>query len=225
MSARPPIRVYLLEGHDLVRRGILSLLADEADIAVIGQSGLAATARVELLVLRPDVAVLDAHLSDGEGVDVCREVRAIAPGIKAMILTDRKDEEAISAAILAGASGYVHKEIEGGSLVSAIRLVASGHSLIDRSAAARVMEQVAFHRRTSQMVADLTPQQTRILALIADGLTNREIAERLFLAEKTVKNHVTALLSRLGVAHRTQAAVVARRVRGDQPVSGSTVVS
>ncbi|WP_223162795.1 LuxR C-terminal-related transcriptional regulator [Nocardioides antri] len=225
MSAKPPIRVYLLEGRDLVRRGILSLLADEADIEVTGHSGLAVTALVELLVLRPDVAVLDAHPPDGDGVDLCREVRAITPGMKAMILTDRKDEEAISAAILAGASGYVHKEIEGGSLVSAIRLVASGHSLIDRSAAARVMEQVAFHRRASQVVADLTPQQTRILSLIADGLTNREIAERLFLAEKTVKNHVTALLSRLGVAHRTQAALLAQRLRGDQPASGSTVLS
>lgn len=217
VSAKPPIRVYLLEGHDLVRRGIVSLLEGEADIEVTGHVGRAGTARAELLVLRPDVAVLDAHPPDGDGVEICREIRAFDPEVKAMILTDRHDEDAISAAILAGASGYVHKQIEGGSLVSAIRLVASGHSLIDRTVAAKVMEEVAFHRRSAKVVADLTPQQTKILSLIADGLTNREIAARLFLAEKTVKNHVTALLSRLGVAHRTQAALLAQRLRGEGP--------
>ena len=218
MSAKPPIRVYLLEGHDLVRRGIVSLLEMEPDIEIAGQAGLASKALTELLEMRPDVAVIDAHLPDGDGVDVCRKVRAADAGIKAMILTSENDDDAISAAILAGASGYVHKQIEGISLVSAIRLVASGHSLIDRSVAARVMEEVAFHRRSAKVVSELTPQQSRILALIAEGLTNREIAERLFLAEKTVKNHVTALLSRLGVAQRTEAAVLARRLRGETVV-------
>lgn len=213
VSAKPPIRVYVLEGHDLVRRGIVSLLADEPDVEIVGQTGRAATAVRELAELEPDVAVLDARAPDGFGVDVCRAVRERAPTVKTMILTNQQDDEAVSAAILAGASGYVHKQIEGGALLSAIRLVATGHSLIDRAAAARGMETVAFHRRTGQVVADLTPQQTRILALIADGLTNREIAERMVLAEKTVKNHVTALLSRLGVAHRTQAAVIAQRLR------------
>ncbi len=215
MTAKPLIRVYLLEGHDLVRRGIVSLLEAQDDIEVAGHSARAGTALPELLELLPDVAVLDARPSDGDGVEICREVRAFEPKVRAMILSDRQDDDAISAAILAGASGYVQKQIEGGSLVSAIRLVASGHSLIDRSVAARVVEEVAFRRRSAKVVSHLTPQQTRILSLIADGLTNREIAERLFLAEKTVKNHVTALLSRLGVAHRTQAALLAQRLRGE----------
>lgn len=209
------IRVYLLDAHDIVRRGVASLVAGEPDIEIVGQSGLARVATPEILELRPDVAVLAAHLPDGSGLDVCREVRNIDPRIRAMILTSRQDDEAISAAILAGAAGYVLTQIEGSSLISGIRLVASGHSLIDRSVAAQAMQQVELHKRSLQVVADLTPQQSRILFLIADGLTNREIAERLFLAEKTVKNHVTALLGRLGVGHRTQAALLAQRLRAD----------
>ena len=209
------IRVYLLDAHDIVRRGVASLVAAEPDIEIVGQSGLAREATTDILALRPDVAVLAAHLPDGSGLDVCRDVRAVDPTIRAMILTSRQDDDAISAAILAGASGYVLTQIEGSSLVSGIRLVASGHSLIDRSVAAQAMHQVELHKRSLQVVADLTPQQSRILFLIADGLTNREIAERLFLAEKTVKNHVTALLGRLGVGHRTQAALLAQRLRVD----------
>jgi DNA-binding NarL/FixJ family response regulator len=209
------VRVYLLDAHDIVRRGVASLVAAEPDIEIVGQSGLARKATSEILELRPDVAVLAAHLPDGSGLDVCRDVRSVDPSIRAMILTSRQDDEAISAAILAGAAGYVLTQIEGSSLVSGIRLVASGHSLIDRSVAAQAMHQVELHKRSLQVVADLTPQQSRILFLIADGLTNREIAERLFLAEKTVKNHVTALLGRLGVGHRTQAALLAQRLRSD----------
>jgi len=216
---KTPIRVYLLDDHDIVRRGLASLLEAEPDIEIVGQSGLASEALPQILELSPDVAVLDANLPDGSGLDICREMRAADPNIKAMILTSYQDDDAISAAILAGAAGYVLKQIDGNSLVSGIRLVASGHSLIDRSVAARVMEQVEFHKRSLQVLSDLTPQQSKILFLIADGLTNREIAERLFLAEKTVKNHVTALLSRLGVAHRTQAALLAQRLRGETPMS------
>lgn len=215
MPESPPIRVYLLDDHDVVRRGIAGLLAPEPDIEVVGQSGLAGRALPEILELRPDVAVLDVHLPDGSGLDVCREMRAVDPTIKGMVLTGYEDDDAISAAILAGAAGFVLKQIEGGSLVSGIRLVAGGHSLIDHSVAVRVLEQVELHKKSVRVVSDLTPQQTRILFLIADGLTNREIAERLFLAEKTVKNHVTGLLARLGVAHRTQAALLAQRLRGD----------
>jgi two-component system response regulator DevR len=222
VPAKNPIRVYLLDDHDIVRRGIASLLEGEPDIEVVGQSGLAGEGLEEILQLRPDVAVLDAHLPDGSGLDVCREMRSVDPNIKAMILTSYQDDDAISAAILAGAAGYILKQIEGNSLVSGIRLVASGHSLIDRSVAARVMEQVEFHKRSLQVISDLTPQQSKILFLIADGMTNREIAERLFLAEKTVKNHVTALLSRLGVAHRTQAALLAQRLRGETPLAVDT---
>ncbi|WP_246160528.1 response regulator [Nocardioides humilatus] len=219
MPDKTPIRVYLLDDHFIVRRGLASLLEAEPDIEIVGESGSASQALEEILALRPDVAVLDAHLADGNGLDVCREMRAVDPAIKAMILTSYQDDDAISSAILAGAAGYVLKQIEGDSLVSGIRLVASGHSLIDRSVAARVLEQVEFHKRSLQVISDLTPQQSKILFLIADGLTNREIAERLFLAEKTVKNHVTALLSRLGVAHRTQAALLAQRLRGESPMT------
>lgn len=215
VHAKRPIRVYLLDDHDILRRGLASLLETEDDIEIVGQSGLASLALPQILELHPDVAILDAHLPDGSGLDVCRELRSIDPSIKSMILTSYEDDDAISAAILAGAAGYVLKRIEGNSLVSGIRLVASGHSLIDRSVTARVMEQVEFHKRSLQILSDLTPQQRKILFLIADGLTNREIAERLFLAEKTVKNHVTALLARLGVAHRTQAALLAQRLRGE----------
>ncbi|UMG92939.1 response regulator transcription factor [Nocardioides sp. TF02-7] len=213
--------MYLLDDHDVVRRGIASLLVAEPDIEIVGQSGLARMALPDILRLRPDVAVLDANLPDGNGLDVCREMRAVDPDIKGLILTSYDDDDAISAAILAGAAGFVLKQIEGSSLVSGIRLVAGGHSLIDHAVAARVMEQVEFHKKSVRVISDLTPQQSKILFLIADGLTNREIAERLFLAEKTVKNHVTGLLARLGVSHRTQAALLAQRLRGDARFAGS----
>jgi two-component system, NarL family, response regulator DevR len=209
------IRVFLVDDHEIVRRGVKNLLESEGDIEVVGEAATAAAAKDAILELRPDVCVLDANLPDGSGIDVCREVRAVDPSIKGLILTSYDDDSAISAAILAGAAGYVLKQIEGSSLVSGVRLVASGHSLIDPAVAARVVEQVQFHRRSLDLLTDLTPQQSKILFLIAEGLTNRQIAERLFLAEKTVKNHVTGLLSRLGVQHRTQAAVLALKLRGE----------
>ncbi|WP_321573727.1 response regulator transcription factor [Nocardioides sp. Kera G14] len=210
------MRVFLVDDHEIVRRGVKSLLESEGDIEVVGEADTAAGALPAILAAKPDVCVLDANLPDGSGIDVCREVRASNPDIKALILTSYDDDNAISAAILAGAAGFVLKQIEGNSLVSGVRLIASGHSLIDPAVAARVVQQVQFHRRTLDLMADLTPQQSKILFLIAEGLTNRQIAERLFLAEKTVKNHVTGLLARLGVQHRTQAAVLALKLRGDQ---------
>lgn len=212
--------MYLLDDHEIVRRGVHSLLESEGDIQVVGEAGTAAEALPEILRLRPDVAVLDAHLPDGSGIDVCREMRTVDPSIRGLVLTSYDDDTAISAAIMAGASGYVLKQIEGSSLISGVRLVASGHSLIDPAVASRVVEQVDFHRRTLDLVADLTPQQSKILFLIAEGLTNRQIAERLFLAEKTVKNHVTGMLARLGVEHRTQAAVLALKLRGEMAALG-----
>lgn len=209
------IRVFLVDDHEIVRRGVKNLLESEGDIEVVGEAATAAAATKAILDLRPDVCVLDANLPDGSGIDVCREVRAVDPNIRGLILTSYDDDSAISAAILAGAAGYVLKQIEGSSLVSGVRLVASGHSLIDPAVAARVVEQVQFHRRSLDLLTDLTPQQSKILFLIAEGLTNRQIAERLFLAEKTVKNHVTGLLARLGVQHRTQAAVLALKLRGE----------
>ncbi|WP_435771732.1 response regulator [Nocardioides sp. SYSU DS0651] len=206
------IRVYLVDDHEVVRRGVASLLEADPSIQVVGQSGSATVALREILALRPDVVVLDNHLPDGSGIDVCREMRATDPAIKALILTTYDDPEAISAAILAGASGYVLKRIEGNSLVSGIRLVAGGHSLIDPTVASRVVEQMEMQKKSLDVITELTPQQRKIFFLIAEGMTNRQIAEQLYLAEKTVKNHVTGLLARLGLQHRTQAALLAVRL-------------
>lgn len=209
------VRVFLVDDHEIVRRGVKSLLEAGGDIEVIGEADAALGTADRIVAAKPDVCVLDANLPDGSGIDICRDVRAADPDIKALILTAYDDDAAISSAILAGAAGFVLKQIEGTSLVSGVRLVASGHSLIDPAVAARVVQQVQFHRRTLDLMSDLTPQQSKILFLIAEGLTNRQIAERLFLAEKTVKNHVTGLLARLGVQHRTQAAVLALKFRGE----------
>lgn len=207
------IRVFLVDDHEIVRRGVRSMLEAEDDIVIVGEAATAADALPAILAQAPDVCILDAQLPDGSGIDICREMRTANPDIKGLILTSYDDEDAITSAILAGAAGYVLKQIESNSLISGIRLVASGHTLIDPVIASRVVQQVQFHRRAFDVLAELTPQQSKILFLIAEGLTNRQIAERLFLAEKTVKNHVTGLLSRLGVQHRTQAAVLAHRLR------------
>ncbi len=209
MAGKEPIRVYLAAQYDIVRSGLSSLLDAEWDIEVVGRSGLASMALTEILDLRPDVAVLDSRLPDGSGLGLCRAVRAADPNIRALMLSGLRDDDAIATAMLAGAAGYLLEQVNASSLVNGIRLVASGHSVVDWSVPASVVEHVTLHKRSLQVIADLTPQQRKILFLIAEGLTNREIAERLFLAEKTVKNHVTALLARLGVSHRTQAAMMA----------------
>ncbi|HWI44274.1 MAG TPA: response regulator transcription factor [Nocardioides sp.] len=214
-NSSSPIRVYLVDDHEVVRRGVASLLETDEAIEVVGQAGDATTALREILELRPDVVVLDNHLPDGTGVDVCREMRAVDPSIRGLILTTYDDPEAISSAILAGASGYVLKRIEGNSLISGVRLVAGGHSLIDPTVASRVVEQMEMQKQSLDVICELTPQQRKIFFLIAEGMTNRQIAEQLYLAEKTVKNHVTGLLSRLGLQHRTQAALLAVRLRGN----------
>lgn len=208
--------MYLVDDHEVVRRGVASLLATDPAIEVVGQSGSATVGLREIIALRPDVAILDANLADGTGVDICREMRSVDPNIKGLILTSYDDPDAISSAILAGASGYVLKRIEGNSLISGIKLVAGGHSLIDPTVASRVVEQMELQRRSLDVICELTPQQRKIFFLIAEGMTNRQIAERLYLAEKTVKNHVTGLLSRLGLQHRTQAALLAVRLHGPE---------
>jgi two-component system response regulator DevR len=211
---QPPrtIRVYLLDDHEVVRRGLRDLLESAGDIEVVGESGLALEATSRIPALRPDVAVLDGRLPDGSGVDVCRDVRSVDPSIKALILTSYDDDEALFAAIMAGASGYVLKQITGTDLVDAVRRVASGQSLIDPSLTARVLERVRSGPEEASELALLTDQERRILALIAEGLTNRQIGESIFLAEKTVKNYVSSILAKLGLERRTQAAVLATKL-------------
>jgi DNA-binding NarL/FixJ family response regulator len=218
------LRIFLVDSHDIVRRGIASILEPEDDMDVVGAADSFATAMPSITDLRPDVVVLDAELPDRSGIELCREVRATDPDVKCLVLTRSDDAEQISAAILAGASGYVLKRIEGASLVSGIRLVASGHSLIDPAVAARVVEQMRLQQKSIDLICDLTPQQRRIFFLIAEGLTNRQIAARMFLAEKTIKNHVTGLLSRLGLEHRTQAALLAARLQDAAPGKDAVAV-
>ncbi|HEU0103273.1 MAG TPA: response regulator transcription factor [Mycobacteriales bacterium] len=205
------MRVYLLDDHEVVRRGLRDLLEADGDIEVVGESGLAQEATRRIPALRPDVAVLDGRLPDGSGVDVCRDVRAQHPEIAVLILTSYDDDEALFAAIMAGAAGYVLKQIRGTDLVDAVRRVAAGQSLLDPAVTARVLERLRAGPQQDEALAPLTDQERRILELIGEGLTNRQIAERMFLAEKTVKNYVSSLLSKLGLERRTQAAVFATR--------------
>lgn len=206
------IRVFLLDDHEVVRHGLRALLESSGDIEVVGESGSAADATSRIPALRPDVAVLDGRLPDGSGVDVCREVRSVDPSIRALILTSYDDDEALFAAIIAGAAGYVLKQITGHDLVDTVRRVAAGQSLIDPSLTARVLDRVRHGQQQPDELAALTEREREILALVAEGLTNRQIGERLFLAEKTVKNYVSSLLAKLGLERRTQAAVLASRL-------------
>ena len=215
--ASTPIRVFLLDDHEVVRRGLHDLLESEGDIEVVGESGSVKEAIARIPALRPDVAVLDGRLPDGSGIDVCREVRSIDPNIKALILTSYDDDEALFAAIMAGAAGYVLKQVSGQDLVSAIRQVAAGGSLLDPSVVSRVMDRIREGEPSEpEELKRLTSQERRILELVAEGLTNREIGERLFLAEKTVKNYMSSLLAKLGFERRTQAAVFAAKMLDDQ---------
>jgi DNA-binding NarL/FixJ family response regulator len=213
-EAETPIRVFLLDDHEVVRQGLRALLESGGDIVVVGESGLAQEAAARIPALRPDVAVLDARLPDGSGIEVCRTVRAVDPAIKALILTSYDDDEALFAAIMAGAAGYVLKEITGQDLIGAVHQVAAGNSLIDPALTARVLERVRNGPGTAPELAGLTEQELKLLALIAEGLTNRQIGERMFLAEKTVKNYVSSILAKLGLERRTQAAVLASKLLG-----------
>jgi len=206
-GATEPIRVYLLDDHEIVRRGIRELLEGEGDIVVVGESGLAADAIRRIPALRPDVAILDGRLTDGSGIDVCREVRSQDPGIKALILTSYDDDEALFAAIMAGASGYILKQVRGTDFVDSVRRVASGQSMLDPAVTAQVLERVRSGPPVDKELERLTEQELKILELIGHGLTNRQIAERIFLAEKTVKNYVSSMFSKLGLTSRTQAAI------------------
>jgi DNA-binding NarL/FixJ family response regulator len=213
-DAATPIRVYLLDDHELVRRGLHDLLSAEPDLQIVGEAGSAVRATAEIVRLAPDVAVLDGRLPDGSGIEVCRDVRAANPDIRALILTSYDDDEALFSAIMAGADGYVLKQIAGTDLVDGIRTIAAGRSLIDPSLVTRVMQRLRQPQADprADKLALLTEQERRILELIAEGMTNRQIAQTMYLAEKTVKNYVTNLLAKLGVERRTQAAVLGAKL-------------
>nr|WP_232328299.1 response regulator transcription factor [Kibdelosporangium sp. MJ126-NF4]CEL20206.1 Regulatory protein, LuxR:Response regulator receiver [Kibdelosporangium sp. MJ126-NF4]CTQ97432.1 Regulatory protein, LuxR:Response regulator receiver [Kibdelosporangium sp. MJ126-NF4] len=205
------IQVFLLDDHEVVRKGVAALLGTNPDITVVGEASTAAEALAKVPALRPDVAVLDVRLPDGDGVQVCRDLRADMPELKCLMLTSYSDDEALFESVMAGAAGYVLKEVRGGDLVRAIRTVAQGGSLLDATATAQVLTRL--RKGPNDKLADLTEQERKVLELIGEGLTNRQIAERLFLAEKTVKNYVSNLLAKLGMRRRTQAAVLATELK------------
>lgn len=208
--AHRQLRVFLLEDHEIVRRGVRDLLEDSG-IEVVGESGVAAGTADRIVALRPDVAVLDNRLPDGSGIEVCRDVRSADPDIPCLVLTSYDDDEALFSAIAAGAAGYVLKQVRGNDLVHAIETVAAGDSLLDPAVTGQVLDRLRAGGGTDPELGDLTAQEQRVLALIGRGMTNREIAEHMSLAEKTVKNYVSQVLAKLGLAHRTQAAVFATR--------------
>lgn len=206
------IRVVLLDDHEVVREGLRALLETAPDMSVVGDFGTATEAKARIPALKPNVAVLDGRLPDGSGIEVCREIRSVDPSIAVLILTSYDDDDALFAAIMAGAAGYVLKQVKGTDLVEAVRLVASGASLIDPGLTARVLERIRTGEPQAPELADLTEQEMKILRYIAQGMTNRQIGEQMFLAEKTVKNYVSAILSKLGLERRTQAAVLASKL-------------
>lgn len=210
-AASEPIRVFLLDDHEIVRRGIKDLLESAGDIVVIGESGLAAEATSRIPALRPDVAILDGRLPDGSGIDVCRDVRSLDPSINVLILTSYDDDDALFSAIMAGAAGYILKQVRGTDFIETVRRAAAGQSTLDPAVTATVLERLRTGPQVDPAIARLSDQEQRILELIGEGRTNRQIAEAMFLAEKTVKNYVSSLLATLGVENRTQAAIYATR--------------
>lgn len=210
------IQVFLLDDHEIVRRGVRELLEASGDMEVVGEAGTAAEALARIPATRPQVAVLDVRLPDGNGVEVCREVRSRHPEVQCLMLTSFSDDEALMDAIMAGASGYVLKQIRGTDLADAIRRVAKGESLLDPAVTRRVLDRLRNPAPADDRLAQLTDQERRILDLIARGMTNRQIGNELHLAEKTVKNYVSNLLAKLGMSRRTEAAVFATRLQAEQ---------
>jgi two-component system response regulator DevR len=203
-------RVFLLDDHEIVRRGVRELLESQADIEVVGEAGTAEEAYGRVPATTPDVALLDLRLPDGDGIEVCREIRSRHPEIECIILTSFSDDEAVYAAILAGAAGYLLKQVRGTDIVDAVRRAARGESLLDPTVTRRVLDRLRRREETDELAA-LTNQERRILDLIGEGLTNRQIGERIHLAEKTVKNYVSNLLAKMGMSRRTEAAAFAAR--------------
>ncbi len=207
-----PIRVFVVDDHELVRRGVRELLESAADLVVVGEAGTAEEALARLPAAAPDVAVLDVRLPDRSGIEVCREIRSWRPAVACLMLTSFSDDEALFDSIMAGAAGYVLKHVRGHDLIDSVRRVASGQSLLDPAVTARVLDRLRRAQDEDERGARLTEQERRILELLAEGLTNRQIGERLLLAEKTVKNYMSSLLTKLGMHRRTEAAVYAARL-------------
>jgi DNA-binding NarL/FixJ family response regulator len=213
-SDHAKIRVFLIDDHELVRRGLKGLLEAEGDIDVVGEAGTSESAMDQMKALQPDVALLDVRLPDGDGVSLCREIRSVLPGTACLILTAYSDDQALMGAIMAGAAGYVMKQTPGNELVGAVRTVAAGQSTLDAHTAQRVMERLRERTSGPDPVSALSGQEKRVLELIGEGLTNRQIAEQMFLSEKTAKNYVSSLLAKLGMQRRSQAAAFAARMAG-----------
>lgn len=218
-TVTPAITVFLLDDHEIVRRGLIDLLEASGDIIVVGEAGTAGDALHRIPAALPDVAILDARLPDGSGIDVCREIRSRVPSVNCLILTSYDDDEALFAAVMAGAAGYLLKQIAGRSLVDAVRDVAAGRSLMDPAVTGKLLERLRHPEVPDPRVESLTVREREILDLIADGMSNREIAQRLFLAEKTVKNYVSALLAKLDMQRRTQAAVFGAQLQRKDPAT------
>ncbi len=219
-SSENPIRVFLLDDHEVVRRGVHDLLDAEPDIEVVGEAGSVDHGLARGPALRPDVALLDVRLPDGDGITVCRELRARMPDLACLMLTSFDDDDALLDAVMAGAAGYVLKQIKGSDLVAAVRTVASGQSMLDPATTARLMSTLRGEDGGAEgdpRIAALSPREREILVLIGEGLTNRDIGKRLYLAEKTVKNHISRLLAKLGVERRVQAAVLVTRSPAEPP--------
>ncbi|MFD4190560.1 MULTISPECIES: response regulator [Amycolatopsis] len=211
------ITVFLVDDHEVVRRGVADLVEADPELTVVGEASTMGEALTRIPAARPDVAVLDLRLPDGSGIELCRELRSRMPELHCLILTSYTDEQAMLDAIMAGAGGYVVKDVRGMELVSAVRQVGAGKSLLDNRAASALMSRIRDEAAPAGAVSRLSEQERKLLDLIGEGLTNREIAERMFLAEKTVKNYVSRLLHKLGMQRRTQAAVLATSLRRDRP--------
>lgn len=212
------VRVFLLDDHEVVRQGVTAMLETQPDLTVVGEAASAAEALARVPALKPDVAVLDVRLPDGDGVQVCRQLRAQLPGLACLMLTSFADDEALFESVMAGAAGYVLKELRGGDLVQAIRTVAAGGSLLDPTATHQLLSRLRGNNNSPHdPLHRLTDQERKVLELIGQGMTNRQIGAQLYLAEKTVKNYVSSLLAKLGLERRTQAAVLATRLLGDHP--------
>ncbi|WP_017537384.1 response regulator transcription factor [Nocardiopsis halophila] len=211
------IRVFLVDDHDIVRRGVGALIGGESDIEVVGEAADAAGALARIPAVEPDVALLDVRLPDGDGVGVCRELRSRLPDLACLMLTSYADDDALYDSVMAGAAGYVLKQIHGSDLVGAIRTVAGGDSLLDHRSTARLLRRIREEAEREDPLAVLSDQERRVFELIGEGMTNRRIGESIFLSEKTVKNYVSGILSELAMQRRTQAAVYAARLKSQEP--------